>query len=805
MMRSIGSAVEGFFFFLFLGWAASNVLAQTTNYSIPAGSGTLTYTETVAINGTCPISQPPAPSQQITQYTFSGFAYNGQPLSGSVAYLSSPSQSSYCPTSGWTGAIPSVLSESGFYVFFTPSLSGAGSATTNALTLSANQNPSVYGSNVQFTATEQFPNASGTVTFSDGSTTLGSEAMGNRSSSYSTASLSVGSHSITAAYISNNGIPSTTSPALSFTVNKVTPSLSVSCSPNPITYGTQNTTCTATVSSGTGTVSWTANGSAWTTTTLSGGSTSATGWSGWSPGNYPVGATYSGDGNDNSAAGSTTITIVKATPSGSISCSPSTITYGSQTSSCTATVAGVSGGAMPTQSATLYWNGNNWGTNSLSNGSAGWSGFNGQPTGSYSVTGTYSGDGNYNGISLSGTTVTIQKATPNVSVSCSPNPITYGAQNTTCTATVSGGATGTVSWTANGSAWTTTTLSGGSTSASGWSGWSPGTYPVGATYNGDGNNNSVAGSTTITIVKATPSGSISCSPSTITYGSQTSSCTATVAGVSGGATPTQTVTLYWNGNNWGTNSLSNGSAGWSGFNGQPTGSYSVTGTYSGDGNYNGISLSAATVTIQKATPTVSVSCSPASVALGTQATTCTASVPASDGFVTFYSPTTLTGEWWNGTTSSWYPATGGLTIGQQPAAITHDGSLNYNITGYAGFSGSTGAPNSVNTTEVYARWTGTFVSTIGGTYTIGINSDDGANVYVNGTELVSNLAGLQGAAGNLTYTQSGTIALTAGATNTIVVEFQQNQGGGRSSTFVDSARAKLSLAVGLVDCSSEWR
>ena len=39
--------------------------------------------------------------------------------------------------------------------------------------------------------------------------------------------------------------------------------------------------------------------------------------------------------------------------------------------------------------------------------------------------------------------VVVDAATPSVSLSCSPNPITYGAQNTTCTATIGGGATGT--------------------------------------------------------------------------------------------------------------------------------------------------------------------------------------------------------------------------------------------------------------------------------------------------------------------------------------------------------------------------
>ena len=57
------------------------------------------------------------------------------------------------------------------------------------------------------------------------------------------------------------------------TVNQATAGVNVSCSPNPITYGSQTTNCTATVGgSATGSVRLTINGGAWTTTGLSGGS-----------------------------------------------------------------------------------------------------------------------------------------------------------------------------------------------------------------------------------------------------------------------------------------------------------------------------------------------------------------------------------------------------------------------------------------------------------------------------------------------------------------------------------------------------
>jgi hypothetical protein len=132
----------------------------------------------------------------------------------------------------------------------------------------------------------------------------------------------------------------------------------------------------------------------------------------------------------------------------------------------------------------------------------------------------------------------------------------------------------------------------------------------------------------------------------------------------------------------------------------------------------------------------------------------------------------LAGKWWNAA----FPAGGG-DLGTTPVATTQDASLNYNITGEM-WANAIAGPAGVDTTNIYARWTGTFISPTDGTYTIGVNSDDGANVYVNGTLLVNNLSVGQAAQANLTYTQSGQIALTAGTNNSIVVEYEQGEGQG---------------------------
>jgi len=448
-----------------------------------------------------------------------------------------------------------------------------------------------------------------------------------------------------------------------------TPSVSVSCIPNPMAYG-QNTTCTALVSGGaTGTVTWYANGSGWTTLPVG---TPAVGWAGWAPGTYPVGATYNGDSSHYSASGSTSITIQTATPSLSASCNPNTITYGSQTSTCTASLSGGTGSYTGTLQ--TYWDGNAWCSGVPTATCTGW---NGQPAGTHTFSASYSGDSGNSSVNNS-TTLPIAKAIPSISISCSPNPIVFGGGNTTCTATVTSGATGSVSFTANNGAWTTVALSGNTASATGWGGgsWPPGTYPVGATYNGDGNFYSGSNGTTITIAKATANVSVSCSPNPITYGGGNTTCTATVTN---GATGNVAFTA--NGGGWTTVGLSGNTASATGWGGGSwaAGTYPVGVTYNGDGNYTS-AVASTTVTINKTTPSISLFCSPNPLTYGAaNNTTCTTNVGGgatgtiawtADGGV--WGTTTLSGG--STSASGWavWPA-GAHTVG-----VTYSGDGNFN-------------------------------------------------------------------------------------------------------------------------------
>jgi len=137
------------------------------------------------------------------------------------------------------------------------------------------------------------------------------------------------------------------------------------------------------------------------------------------------------------------------------------------------------------------------------------------------------------------------------------------------------------------------------------------------------------------------------------------------------------------------------------------------------------------------------------------------------------------GKWWNLP----FPSGGG-DLTSVPAAVTIDQNINYStpLSGtpdYPWQNVSTEPSGMTITTNFYARWTGYVTAGEAGTYTFGVNSDDGANLYVNGTQLISNLPNGQTADDtSCAYMQSGTIALSAGQTVPIILEWENMVGPG---------------------------
>lgn len=120
-----------------------------------------------------------------------------------------------------------------------------------ATVLTANPNPAAYEANVTFSATVTSPagTPTGTVSFLDGATLLGSATLASGAATYSTSGLSAGSHNITAHYPGVAGFSASTSNVVVEVINP--PAFSISAAPASLSvYTGEAASYTVTVTPG---------------------------------------------------------------------------------------------------------------------------------------------------------------------------------------------------------------------------------------------------------------------------------------------------------------------------------------------------------------------------------------------------------------------------------------------------------------------------------------------------------------------------------------------------------------------------
>ena len=473
---------------------------------------------------------------------------------------------------------------------------------TSTTALASSVNPSASGQNVTFTATVTGVSPTGTVTFKDGATTLGSATLSGGQASFTTSALSVGSHTITASYggdTNNNA----SSGSLTQTVNKATSTTALASSVNPSTSG-QSVTFTATVTgvSPTGTVTFKDGATTLGSATLSGGQASFT-TSALSVGSHTITASYGGDTNNNSSTATLTQVVNQATSTTTLSSSvnPST---SSQSVTFTAAVTGVS----PTGTVTFKDGATTLGSATLSGGQASFT-TSALSVGSHTIAASYGGDTNNNSSTATLTQV-VNQATSTTTLSSSVNPST-SSQSVTFTAAVTGvSPTGTVTFKDGATTLGSATLSGGQASFT-TSALSVGSHTITASYGGDTNNNSSTATLTQVVNQATATTSLNASSTSSTVGAAVT-FTAAVTGVS----PTGTVTFKDGATTLGSATLSGGQASFT-TSALSVGSHSITATYGGDVNNKGSASTPVTVVVQKATLSVVVTASTTSPNFGT--------------------------------------------------------------------------------------------------------------------------------------------------------------------------------------------
>ena len=380
--------------------ATTTSLASSVNPSALGQS--VTFTATVGILGGGGMT----PDGSVTFYD--GGTYlaivpliqNG--LSGTASYSTAAlTQGIHSITAVYSEDIPNEIVGSTSTVLIQKVQAAATIAVASSL------NPSNYGNPVTFTATITPGGASaatGSVNFFDGATKIGTGVLVGltNQASYTTSTLIVGSHSITAIYAGDNSNGAATSAAITQTVNKTQTSTTVRAAPNPGIAGAP-VAISATVKVVTGSATTTGavtftdtfNGS---TVTLNGGavqlvSGAATINPVLTPGLHSIVATYAGDSNDDvSTSAALPLTINQATTQTVVTATPNPALVGA-TVTFTAKVTG--NGGTPSGTITFSANGTQIGTPATVDGT-------GSATitsstlaaGSYTVLATYSGDAN---------------------------------------------------------------------------------------------------------------------------------------------------------------------------------------------------------------------------------------------------------------------------------------------------------------------------------------------------------------------------------------------------------------------------
>ncbi|MDB5221403.1 MAG: hypothetical protein JWN83_70 [Chitinophagaceae bacterium] len=279
--------------------------------------------------------------------------------------------------------------------------------TTTAITSSLN--PSLSGQSVTFTATVSAASGTptGTVTFFDGSTNLGSGSLSGNAATFSTSTLTAGSHNITSTYNGDASNASSTSSVLSQSVT-ASSGVTLSSSENPSNAG-QSVTFTATITTTSGTPTGSVDFFDGVTnigsSTISG--TSATlSTSALLAGSHSITATYNGDANNTSSTSSILTQVVKAATSVSLISSVNPSSAG-QNVTFTATVSTASG--TPAGSVQFFDGVTSLGSGTLSASSATLS-TSLLSEGSHTITATYNGNANYTGSTSSVLTQVVNAA-----------------------------------------------------------------------------------------------------------------------------------------------------------------------------------------------------------------------------------------------------------------------------------------------------------------------------------------------------------------------------------------------------------
>ena len=385
-------------------------------------------------------------------------------------------------------------------------------AFLSSTAVTSSPNPSTPGQPVTFTATVATnpPGSTvptGMVTFQEGTNVLAQSALGSGGTvSFSTSSLSAGSHTITAVYASDSLSAASSGAGTQQVQSGGATATTVSSSPNPSVFGQPVTFNTTVTGSGTptGTVTFTEGA----TTLASGIALNGTGHASFSTsalaaGSHTITASFTGTngwGNSSGSDSASPQTVNKATTATKLSSSAATAVFGQSVTFTAVVTANAPGSGVPTSAVTFKDGATTLGTLSLDGTGRAILTISTLAVGSHSVSVVYGGDANFGGSTSAILTETVTKDATATALTSSADPVPEG-NPVTFTAKVSANApgsgtpAGTITFRDKNTTLGTLTLDGTGSAALTTSTLSRGAHQITASYSGNANYNASTSAT----------------------------------------------------------------------------------------------------------------------------------------------------------------------------------------------------------------------------------------------------------------------------------------------------------------------
>jgi len=527
--------------------------------------------------------------------------------------------------------------------------------STTTASLTATPNPVSAGQTLTLTATLTGDGSvwpTGTVSFLNGSALLGTATLNSSGvATLTTTSLAAGTNSLTAQYSGNASFLSSTSAAVSVTVNSQATTTSLTASPNPVATG-QTLTLTAAVNETgstvpAGAVSFMSGSTLLGTATLNSSGVATLTTASLAAGTYSLTAQYAGNASFlSSTSAAVSVTVSSQATTTSLTASPNPVLTG-QTLTLTAAVQG-SGNTAPGGTVSIMSGSTPLGTAPVNASGVATLTITTLAVGTYSLTAQYSGNASFLSSTSAPVPVTVNSQATTTSLTATPNPVAPGQTLTLTAAVQETGSTtpsgavsfmsgstllGTASLNSSGVATLTTSLAAG-------------TYSLTAQYSGNADFlSSTSAPVPVTVNSQATATSLTASPNPVATG-QTLTLTGAVHGT-GSTTPGGTVSFLSGSTLLGTATLNSSGVASLSTTSLTAGTYSLTAQYTGNASFLSSTSGAVSVTVNAQATTASLTASPNPVATG-QTLTLTATVQGTGsttptGAVSFLSGSTLLG------------------------------------------------------------------------------------------------------------------------------------------------------------------